>query len=64
MTVVEELLLRDKEVARMIGVSRGTLWRMVKAGLFPPPIRVGLRAVRWRLSEVLEWIASRPVATA
>ena len=49
MTVVEELLLRDKEVARMIGVSRGTLWRMVRAGLFPPPIRVGLRAVRWRL---------------
>ncbi len=64
MTVVEELLLKDKEVARMIGVSRGTLWRMVKAGLFPPPIRVGTRAVRWRLSEVLEWIASRPVATA
>ena len=64
MTVVEELLLRDKEVARMIGVSRSTLWRLVRADLFPPPIRVGTRAVRWRLSEVLEWIASRPVATA
>ena len=35
--VDEERLFKNKEVAGMIGVSRSTLWRMVRADLFPPP---------------------------
>ena len=48
----------------MMGVSRTTLHRIVKAGEFPPAIRIGRRGSRWRLSEVVEWMNSRPVATA
>ena len=64
MKVEYERLLRAKEVAGLIGVSRSTLYRMVAAGQFPQPIRIGPRASRWRMSEVQEWMASRPLATA
>ena len=46
-----------------IGVSRSTLYRMVATNKFPQPIRIGHRATRWRLSQVLEWLESRPAAT-
>ena len=58
----EERLLNVREVTELIGVSKSTLHRMVSANRFPRPIRVGLRAVRWRLSEVLAWMESRPPA--
>ena len=59
----EERLLNVKEVIKLIGVSRTTLHRMVVSHQFPQPIRVGQRATRWRLSEVLEWMSSCPLAT-
>ena len=58
MVVHEERLLNVREVTELIGVSRSTLHRMVSDNRFPRPIRVGLRAVRWRLSEVLAWMES------
>ena len=59
----EERLLRVKDTAKLIGVSRSTVYRMVDDGQFPQPIRIGTRASRWRLSEVMQWMESRPVAT-
>lgn len=45
------------EVMGVKGVS--TLYRAIKNSDFPSPIRVG-RLSRWRKSEVLEWLDSRP----
>lgn len=61
--IIPERLLKEREVCEMVGISNSTLWRWVEAGLFPAQIRIGPRAVRWRLSEVLAWIASRPTVT-
>ena len=52
-------LLREEEVCEMVAVSRSTLWRWVSTGSFPPPIRIGPSAVRWRLSAVQDWMASK-----
>jgi predicted DNA-binding transcriptional regulator AlpA len=38
-------------------VSPRTLWRLLSAGKLPEPIRVG-RSVRWRMSDIREWIDS------
>ena len=49
-----------------MGLGRSSLHRRVKAGDFPPPLRLGgdnSRAVGWLRSEVDDWIASRPRAT-
>ncbi len=63
MKLEEERLLNERQVAELVGVSRSTLRRMVLANEFPRPIRIGKRAIRWRKSEVLEWMDSRPRAT-
>ena len=44
-------LLRREEVEERFG-----------AGRFPKPVRIGKRGVRWRVAELDEWAADRPVA--
>jgi excisionase family DNA binding protein len=48
-------LIRAEDVARMMGVSERTLWRLLSAGKLPQPVRIG-RSTRWRLAEVRQWI--------
>ena len=59
---LEERLLDIREVARLLDVSACSVRYWSTKGLIPAPIRVGERALRWRLSEVLEWLRSRPRA--
>lgn len=49
------MLIDVDEVARRLAVSAQTVRRLVAAGQFPAPIRVG-RSVRWRLADVEAWI--------
>ena len=49
-------VLRENGVLAMVPWSRATLWRRVKAGEFPRPIRLGPRARGWIKSEVGAWI--------
>lgn len=56
-------LLRRPEVERRTGLSRTSLYRLMRDGVFPEPIRVGPRAVRWPESEIAAWLAARPRAT-
>ncbi len=44
----------------MTGLSRTTIWRMVKTGRFPKPVELGPRAPGWRQSDVHGWLESRP----
>ncbi len=55
-------LMRLEEVLSYTGLSRSELYRQIQEETFPRPVRVGKRAVRWRESEVEEWIAERPRA--
>jgi hypothetical protein len=43
----------------MIGVSRRTLWRMVRDGTFPQPVRVTERNVGYVLEAVEAWMQAR-----
>lgn len=49
-----------KEVARRVGISRTTAWRLRKAGDFPSPFMVSAGRVAYREREVEAWRASRP----
>ena len=51
------LLIRQRELCTMMGVSRSTLFRWEKAGLFPPRLRIGPHTIAWRKSDVDEWLA-------
>jgi predicted DNA-binding transcriptional regulator AlpA len=55
-----EMLLRADVVARICGVSIPTLYREVKLGSFPAPVKVTKHASAWKLTEILAWIDTRP----
>ena len=41
--------------ANRFGVSRATIWRWVRGGKFPAPVRLGENVTRWRVADVVEW---------
>ena len=57
-------LLRRREVEELTGLSRASIYRLMRGGRFPPPVKVSATAVRWQESEISTWIQSRPVAVA
>lgn len=52
-------LLRPKEVARMVGLSRVSLWRLEQAGKFPQRRKLSTNRVAWLTEEVEDWIRTR-----
>lgn len=51
--------LSTKQVMAQTGKSRGAIWRLVKEGYFPPPVRRGPKGGRiyWIEADVAAWIA-------
>ena len=50
------LLIDTDTTAQLMSVSQRRLNRLVDEKAIPAPIRIAGRLVRWRLSELLEWI--------
>lgn len=48
---MNELLIRPRPLAQQLGIGNSTLWRWVKKGILPPPIRIGGIA-GWRPSDI------------
>ena len=61
----ENRMIRINELAShkgqrgLIPVSPATLWRWVKAGKFPEPIRLSDRVTAWEAAKVNAWIQSQ-----
>jgi predicted DNA-binding transcriptional regulator AlpA len=36
--------------------SAATLWRLVKAGEFPAPVKLSKRVTAWRISDIKKWL--------
>ena len=53
-------LQREGEVCRRTGRHRSSLWRDVRSGSMPSPVRIGRRSIAWYADEIDEWISSRP----
>ena len=53
-------ILKAKEVASMINLSRVTIWRLEKEGKFPQRIRISTKRIGWLEDEVTKWIEKRP----
>jgi len=62
-------ILRQKDVKAATGLSRTTIWRLIRHGAFPAPRRLtngapGKGAVGWLAREVEAWLASRPTTAS
>jgi prophage regulatory protein len=49
------------EVKARVALSRATIYRWAAAGKFPKPVALSSQTVRWRESDVVQWMAD-PVA--
>ena len=52
----DDRILRLPEVRIKTGRAAATIWKDVSDGAFPPPVRIGPRAVGWRNSELMAWV--------
>jgi prophage regulatory protein len=52
-------ILRRKDVERITGLPRSTLYHKIDKGEFPKPIPLSARAVGWLESEINAWIKTR-----
>lgn len=50
-----DFLIPRKTVEKLSGLSRATIYRLMKAGKFPRPLSIGTGSVRWRQSDVIAW---------
>lgn len=55
-------LLKRPEVEAVTGLSRAAIYAKIKAGAFPPPVRLGTNSVAWRADDIDKWIDDLPVA--
>ena len=62
MNTTERLLTRPEIEARF-QISRSTIYRLMRFGEFPVPVRIGRRAIRWLEPEIETWFSQRPKAT-
>jgi len=53
-------VVRMRQLIVMLGLSRSSIYRFISLGQFPAPIRLGDKAVGWRVNEIEEWLNARP----
>ncbi len=49
------MFIRISELCELVGVCRSTVYRWISEGSFPQPVRIGERAVRWRIDDIDAW---------
>ena len=52
----DSALLRERDILSVIPFSPATMWRRVKSGDFPQPIRMPGRMTCWQWGEVRAWL--------
>jgi len=52
-------LIRMRELRKLIGLSHATIYRYIKNGNFPKPIKLSERSVAWRLTDIENWIKEK-----
>ena len=57
MTASDFIWLTTPEVARLLGVSEATIFRMLQRAEAPPSYRIGRRRL-WRECDLLDWLES------
>ena len=58
---MHDRLLRLRDVERITGMSRASIYRLMQDGDFPRPVKIGSTAIKWKQSDIAAWIESLPV---
>ena len=53
------MFIRLPEVKAVTGLSKTSIYQLIRAKSFPAPVRLGPRTVAWVKSEIREWAIER-----
>ena len=51
--------IRQAKVLEIVPFSPATLWRKVKEGTFPDPLKLSPRVTVWRVRDVQQWVQAQ-----
>jgi len=51
-----------QQIEKLFQVSPATIYRWVKLGKFPQPVRLGANMVRWKASDIEVWMMQKEIA--
>ncbi|MBA6390497.1 AlpA family phage regulatory protein [Colwellia sp. BRX10-3] len=54
----ESEFLTQDQLAKRLGISKVTIWRMIKDGRLPKMITIGARSKRWVSADINDWLQS------
>ena len=60
--MTELQLLTRQQVEKTVGIRRSTIYKLMREGKFPEPLKISNGCVRWQRTELEAWINSRPKA--
>ena len=55
---------RIRDVEKFTGLSRASIYRLMREGKFPRPVRLAERAVAWTIDDLEIWAENRPTASS
>ena len=58
----DDRMSRREEVEEFVGLSSSAIYRMMRRNEFPLPVKIGPKAVRWKKSELVEFLDRCPRA--
>lgn len=50
---------RSSTYQPLVPIDHSTLWRWVREGHFPQPVKLGPHTTAWRVQAVFDWIKSK-----
>jgi prophage regulatory protein len=56
-------ILRRWQVQDTVGLSRATIYQLMREGRFPKRVKISVRAVGWIEHEIQEWLMKRVETT-
>lgn len=58
-TNTNKKVMNLNDVLATLGFSKSTLYRLIGAGQFPKPFKLGLRINAWRVETIEAWLAAK-----
>jgi prophage regulatory protein len=55
----ERFMLKLKEVQKITGLSRSSIYSYIDKGIFPAQVKLGERSVAWVEEEITGWLKGR-----
>lgn len=59
-TNMTDRIIRIRDVIAMTGLSRSSIYSLIKSSGFPAQVKLSTRSAGWFHSEVQKWVETRP----